>query len=529
MPERCLIDLCEVLEQNPNIIIVPIGDNQQCASIENPKYDWLKCDIIHHFVDKIIYKEYIPQSARFSTEVLHLIRLLEQRNFKEFKKIILTKNPDGSFKYANNDIYSTKWHICKYRNATFTKFSVPKINKKLCPKIKKGNWVICDKKFETNQVNHNNSLVKENKKQLKIISAVGEKYQVIDTRDKGLKVKLAVNDYGEIKYGWFPLKYNGTTHFSPANASTCFREQGREITEPYIIHDAWAMTLQELIVAISRGKCKQGTLFTFSNIEKITHMRAFPCAYERQTKHRKIPGRYADYTEKNKNMMDKPARNEYEKKLLYIITDANNGKYVGETYWNEKLSIEKNLARRLKGHLDKDKPKDKLSPVLNMTDPVMKPFYDEMSHFPSFIYGKYLDILRIEKNHIRLTMFECKKAGTTYYNRKGTDLKPELNQDKLKQYNILDKEIEKMIDTFYISSIKRPTKKDPNKKAFRIKNTALKDVLKKGVVEKRKFQDIQDIKEKAIAELCCCSVEQVQNIRNKMLQAQPNENRDVLI
>ena len=265
MPERCLLDLCVLLEDNPDIIVVPIGDHRQMPGIENPKYAWLHCDIMNSFVNYKVRKNYIPGSCRFSKEVRYMIELLEQCRFREFFDILKTKNPDGSYKFECNDIKSRKYHICHYRKKKY-QYCVSKVNNVVCPKLCVNNVVICDKKYETNQVDSNDNVITETKDDketaCKLQILVGEKYTILGIRDRlgGKECKLAINVYGDIKYGWFPMNYKSKRTglieaiLSPGNASTTFREQGREITEPYIIHDAHCMTKQELIVAISRGK-----------------------------------------------------------------------------------------------------------------------------------------------------------------------------------------------------------------------------------------------------------------------------------
>ena len=95
-----------------------------------------------------------------------------------------------------------------------------KVNKIVCPVLKKGGAVICDTKFETEQVNGIRSNKKKTiwiqkdgekvEKVLKVEILVGEKYNIIAVKKekkKVVKVKLGINVYGQICYGWFPIKY----------------------------------------------------------------------------------------------------------------------------------------------------------------------------------------------------------------------------------------------------------------------------------------------------------------------------------
>ena len=508
MPERCLLDLCSLLQQNPNIILIPIGDNQQMPGIGHPVYDWMKSDVMGYFVSKVLYKEYIPESGRFPKQVLKLVKLLEENTYESIKKFTeyLKK---GNFE--NNNIKKIKYHICAYRHYK-SKYNVPSINKIICPKIKKNGCVICDKKYETKQVYKNGKPVMKDNKQEKIEILVGEKYTVVATRKnketKILECKLAVNDYGKICYGWFPVEYTNQknetfTVLSPGNASTAFREQGREITEPYIIHDADSMPKQALIVSISRGKHKNKILFSFTNIEKLLKKKRFRCCYESQSKLLRIPGSYKDYHKTTIKHRDKI--NEYGLYLLYIITDDNGGVYVGQHKYNPKKTLEENLNDRMVGHLDKNKKEEKLSPVLDMVNPVIKPFYGDINDTePYLMYGTYKDILKIERKHIRQKLYECIKNNKKCFNKDGTKLKPKIDEKVVKKYNVLNEDIQDMIKEFTIVSVRNGTAYVLNGKMI------CEELGRKGkTIELASYEKLLELKRKAIAELCLCSVDKV--------------------
>ena len=527
MPERCLLDLLELLKENPDIILIPIGDNQQMPAIEKPVYDWVKSDIMSYFVSYKIKKEYIPESCRFPKKVLKLVKLLEEnsiKSIKEFIKFLKTKNPDGSYKYENNDLHATKYHLCHYRNEKCSPLNnVGYINRTICPELKAGGEVICDKNFETDEVNDDGTIKKciDNngepyKSKVKIL--VGEKYKIIKIKkEKDIKkCMLKVNDCGRIKKGWFPISYGGFTHLVPANASTCFREQGREITDIYTIHDIDKMSKQELIVAISRGKHKKDILFRFSNIKQVFNKLYFSDKYKYYDGYiHFIPSSWNKY---KKDDIHKPYRNVYGKYLLYKVRDKDGGRYVGQTKYNEKRTIKECLDTRMKGHLDKKKKKEKLSPVLEMNKPKIFQFYGAINdEKPFFMYGTERQILHIEKMHIRRVMYECKKLGTKYYNKDGTKEKPELNPEKVKEYIILDNQIRDLFDSFKITPKKAPSKNDPDRKVFEINSKPMAEVLgyKDKRVKKVDYDDIIALKEKAVAELCCCSEEKVREVIKK--------------
>ena len=535
MPERCLIDLCKLKQQNPDIIIIPVGDHQQIPGISRPTYNWLHTDVLNFFVKNKIKKNYIFESARFSPEVYHFLQLLEENKpegILEFINFLKTKNPDGTYKYENNDLTKTKYHICHFRKTKYAN-GVININNKICPTLRKGDEVICDHKFEVDRVYKNNKpMYKQGKKKKKIKCKVsiivGENYEILDIKDG--KCKLPVNVLGEIQYGWFPIVYENKIKnikfevLNPAYASTSFREQGREIEQVYTIHDADKMTKQELIVAISRGKSPDDILFRFSNIERLFRKRGFLCAYKDQKQINIIPSRFDRY---NNNDQYKPSKNEYIKKLLYIIKDKDGGRYVGETNYLEVLTLKENLDVRMKQHLDTNKPKDKLSPVLKMNKPKIFPFYGNLIDNygqPYFIYGKYTDILKIEKMHTQRIMHECINKNKKYYNRAGTEIKPTLNTKKLKEYNIKQNEIEHFINRFQITFNKQQNK-------YFINDSLLcnKLGLKDRKVGRTNFNDIVELKVDAISEMCCSNIKQVKQLREKILLETQNVKNDIFI
>ena len=518
MPERCLLDLCDLMDINPNIIIIPIGDYNQMSAIESAKYNWLDCDIIKNFVQNKLHKQYIPESGRFSPEVLKLVRWLEKgdkESFRKFIKYVTQKDEDGNYIFENNDLNKTKWHLCKYRKKKFH-LGVIQINQKLCKKIKKGDFVICDRKFDTKEVDKNNKFVIKNKKHQKVQLLTGEKKQVLQIKDA--KCKLEINDYGKIKYGWFPITYKNKNNknivvLSPAYASTTFREQGREILEPYTIHNVAEMSRQELIVAISRGKCKKGILFKFSNLDHLTQRSGFLDTYKDQNKYKTIPSKYSAYSIYD---IDRPLCNIFQQNLLYDIVDDDHGRYIGEHVWDKRLTLNENLDVRMKQHLDDKVPKNKLSPVLKMNNPTIHPFYDD-DEYPYFIFGKYEQILKIEENHIRMVMIQCKKNGKKYFNRAGTKQKPNVEQKQIKTVDTFVHEIQRLSEKFTIELDDHPTKKNPNRKVNVIYSRSLATVLgyKGKKVRSKNKNKLFDMKCKGIAKMCMVSVEKVKQVLEK--------------
>ena len=538
MPERCLIDMCSLLDDNHDIILVPIGDYNQMPGIATPKYNWLKSYILNNFVDYKLYKNYIIQSGRFSEEVLYLLRLLEKGDYehdRKFIKYITKKNKDGSFVFEDNDVKKYKWHICNYRKKRFPR-GVIQLNRKLCPKIEKGSFVICDKKYDTYEFDRKGKqiIIKytdrhglECEKKPKVPILVGEKYKVLAVKDQGIKkqCKLEVDDYGKKKYGWFPMKYkrkDGSIQviLSPANASTAFREQGREITQPYLIHDAHEMTRQTLIVAISRGKCKKGCLFKFSNLGELVDRYGFGCAYKDQFKVQKVPSCYDGY---KPNDINKPRKNEYQKNLLVEITDVNDVKYIGEHTWNENKTLKENLDDRMKGHLNDKVPDEKKSPVLEMNEPEISPFYGKIKdRVPYFIYGKYKDILKVEKKHIQQIL----TAGYTVYNKAGIARQPKINEEKIQELDVQQEEIQNAIKKFKIETVyDKKSKKNPSGKRYVIYGKTVAEALgyKGDRIRSADYDEIVDMKKKAIAKLCMITTRKVKEVEEKMKEEKKME------
>ena len=521
MPRRCLKDLCELFINNQEVIFVPIGDYNQIPAIDNVTYNWMERDLMTTFVTHKLKKNYIQGCGRFSKKVLKILRWLENRDFKSFINWVK--------KYKSvltcDDLNATKYHICRARKEKY-KNSVESINKKICPKIKKGHEVICENVFSVDRVNEKNKKVDGEKTEI----LVGEKYPVLKCKKNFCLLK--VNDCGVDKYGWFPIKYKkqtGTSQkiLSPAYASTAFREQGREICETYTIHGAHNMTVQELIVSISRGKTNktgsEGILFRFSCIDQLIqrHPRSWEQAdsYIVESVPLPMPGCMSGYT---KSTVEQPGICPFSKYLLYDITDDNGGRYIGQHKWDEGLDLEQNLNNRMKGHLNKDVPKNKKSPVLKMKNPVIKPFYgnindDEENTY--FMYGTYSQILRVEEMHIRKVMVECKKNEKQYFNRAGTKEKQEVDEKKVKEVVVKDNEIQTFINRFAITTKKRKDKKN-QKEDYIIVGKSIADVLghKSDKFKSVNIQKILDQKMTGIAKLCLCEKEYVEKIYKQMIK-----------
>ena len=329
---------------------------------------------------------------------------------------------------------------------------------------------------------------------------------------------LKVNDYGVYKYGWFPVSYTyknsdkTITILSPGNASTTFREQGREINEPYIIHSAEHMTKEELIVAISRGKCKEGLLFKFSNIKNLLGAFQLRSSYEWQG-NCNVPARWENYKTKDTN---RPTRNEYGNHILYRVEDDNNNKYVGITYYDNKKTAQENCDRRMKRHMNKNVRKDKLSPVLTMENPIIKPIYDE----GYYIHGKLQTVQHVEKKHIRKTLFECMNNNTICVNKDGTKLKPKINEEALEKFNVLHNEIDTLLGKFKIE-----TKKGRKGNIYVIHGRTFASSLglKTDRVRRKDWSKIVDLKDKTIADMALVSISEVKERRKKIEEEKEEE------
>ena len=236
----------------------------------------------------------------------------------------------------------------------------------------------------------------------------------------------------------------------------------------------------------------------------------FPCAYGNQSKLRRIPGSWSGY--QGKMLKERPVRTEFQKYLLYMITDKNKGRYVGEHQWNEKKTIKQNLDDRMRGHLDKDA--DKNTKVHEMIEPKIKPFYGKMNDKePYYIYGTYKQILKVEKAHIRWVMDHCKKKKRKYYNKDGTETQPVINEKKLKEYNVVNEEIRRVSESMVIDKEKKPSKSNPDGETYVIHNKELAAVFgKKKKLRCVSKEGIERMRKEGIGKLCMVTVDRVEKV-----------------
>ena len=196
---------------------------------------------------------------------------------------------------------------------------------------------------------------------------------------------------------------------------------------------------------------------------------------------------------------------------MYKVKDSNNGRYVGITAYKKGLTLQENLDRRMRSHLDRNKEQSKLSAVLEMTNPVIYPFYGRMNDKnPYFIYGKRHDCLSIEKQHIRKTMFDCMANNTICFNKQQTKLKPEIDEQKVNEYNIVDQQIQKLLDEFVIKS---------SSGRYVVMSQSLATVLnyKSNKIRKTDKSKLVELVHKGIAKMCKIDVKRVKNvIKNKI-------------
>ena len=121
-----------------------------------------------------------------------------------------------------------------------------------------------------------------------------------------------------------------------------------------------------------------------------------------------------------------------------------------------------NLDDRFKGHLRENVDDDKKSPVLEMNQPKIKPYYGKITDVePYYIFGTYKNILKVEKSHIKKIMRFCEENNRKYFNKAGTEKQPEIDEKKVEEYkyyfldfplNLLKKNKDKKISFFYPST-----------------------------------------------------------------------------
>ena len=272
------------------------------------------------------------------------------------------------------------------------------------------------------------------------------------------------------------------------------------------------MSRQALIVAISRGKSKKGLLFRFSNIEEVLKRYLFRCAYKNQNRFLRVPSCWSGYKPYD---IDRPKTNEFVKHLLYKIRDKDKGLYVGEHKWNQKKTIKENLDERMKGHLDPNAKKN--TRVKEMNEPKIKPFYGTFKDKePYYIYGKYKQILNVENSHIRWAMEVCKKKNRKFYNVAGTKVQPKIDEEKIKEYNVVDNEISRLMNKFILKKEKEPSKKDPNRMTNVIHNETVAQMFgKKHKLRNINYRKLEDMRDEAIGKLCLVSVDRVKKLKIK--------------
>ena len=142
------------------------------------------------------------------------------------------------------------------------------------------------------------------------------------------------------------------------------------------------------------------------------------------------------------------------------------------------------------------------APVLKMNNPRIRPFYGKITDKkPYLIYGKYDDILKIEKNHMRMVQLECIKSGKKYFNGAGTKMIPEIDQKKVETLVVIDHEMQWLMKKFEITSQKKHGKDGwvmNGKKGDKIHRVS-KDKL-------------YQLKTEGIAKLCMVSVDNVKEV-----------------
>ena len=198
---------------------------------------------------------------------------------------------------------------------------------------------------------------------------------------------------------------------------------------------------------------------------------------------------------------------------MYNIYDKDGGRYIGQTEYDETLTLKENLYIRFKQHRNKNVSDDQKSPVLKMNKPRMKPFYKGAKN-PYYIYGKYDEILKIEENHINKIMRECKKNNKKYYNRAGTKERPVIDEDAIKTVIVIDEEIVRTANNIVITQEKEPSKKDPNRMTNVINNKFFTEVMgfKGKKVRKGNKAELEKIRIKGISKMCMVTEDKVREV-----------------
>ena len=125
-------------------------------------------------------------------------------------------------------------------------------------------------------------------------------------------------------------------------------------------------------------------------------------------------------------------------------------------------------------------------------------------------------------------MNECLKKGTKYFNIAGTELKPVVDEKKIKEYNVIDSEIEDLISKFSIKIKDRPTAKNKKRKEYEMSGKKIIEALgRKGYqIEYATLDKMLNKKCEGIGSLALVSPETVKEIRGEMLKKSPNPQPD---
>ena len=122
------------------------------------------------------------------------------------------------------------------------------------------------------------------------------------------------------------------------------------------------------------------------------------------------------------------------------------------------------------------------------------------------IYGKIEQVLKIEKDHIRKVMTECKKDGTKLINRAGTEEKPVVV--------VIDNEIKRWDRKLVIETERHPPANNPDRFTYVIKSQPLTKHLGRNGRRVRSVdkQKLIDLKVKGIAIMCMVSEDKVKEV-----------------
>ena len=486
--------------QEPSIKFYPIGDKNQCESVQTPLYLLEKTQALKYLTTNYMTMPYNPEYARSTQENKEQIDYLIEHK-KLDPQFWGEKDNNGNYIYEQKILNENERGITKYRYDKPTSCNV--INESF--EIKIDGQIVCENAFRTAEG--------------KVCR--GQTFKVIDIRDN--EVKIIVRKEDEKNECWFPIIYTNqqgvnTTIFAVATAETIYRLQGQTIKENQIIYDIHKMSWESAITSISRAN-------THEHIKLFDVQRAldkkFKSVYDIQ-QDILIPAKSKD--------------NNFKKYILYRISNDSNQEYYGITeinfdYHHKIKNVVKYLINnqfdnvlrnRLKQHLDSYNDKYP-SAVLEMEQPVKIESY--YSRAKSILYGTQKHIQEIEQQHIRMNYYYNKKVKVM--NKDIQNKRRSLNNENKMKIDIVKQQIQQ-----YIRGIKitKPTSKC-NQYVINDTNLAKANNYKSSTMKKSNVNDLRMLIMNGISKLMNCEKSKVneayQEIRNELIQQFKNNDRHI--